>query len=158
MPISRGLAAILMTALLGGPALSQEDGSSGQSAPDRQGGQALEQSAGAQEQESLKVYFETGGVEIGASQGETLDQAARLFREGNPYVMILSGAADTVGPASLNLDLSVARARAVAEGLEARGIPVGRLQVVGRGNSDLPVSTGPGVSERQNRVVEISWR
>ncbi len=150
MTISRILAATLATALLGGPALAQEGNASAS------GSSRAQQDA--QEQEALKVYFDTGGATIGTRQTETLDQAARLFREGNPYVMILSGAADTVGPADLNLDLSLARARAVAEGLELRGIPVDRLQVVGRGNTDLPVSTGPGVSERQNRVVEISWR
>ncbi len=112
----------------------------------------------AAEQEALQVYFETGRAAIEGEQAAVLDQAARLFREGNPYVMILSGATDTTGPAEVNLDLSLARARAVAEGLEARGIPVDRLQVLGRGTTDLPVETGPDVEERENRVVEITWR
>ena len=90
--------------------------------------------------ESLKVYFDTGSASIGADQGKTLDQAARLFRDGNPIVMIVSGGADTVGPPDFNLALSVERAQAVVRGLSERGIPVGRLQVLGRGISELEVT------------------
>ena len=101
--------------------------------------------AGAQEApESLKVYFDTGSASIAADQSASLDQAARLFRDGNPIVMIVAGVADTVGPAELNLDLSVARAESGAKGLADRGIPAGRLQVLGRGNSELEVETHPG--------------
>ena len=39
-----------------------------------------------------------------------------------------------------------------------RGIPVGRLQVVGRGNSELEVDTADDVAERENRIAEITWR
>ncbi len=109
-------------------------------------------------EEGLKVYFETGSASIGASQNDILDQAARTFREGSPFVMILAGGADTVGPAALNLDLSLRRANAVADALTARGIPIDRLQVLGRGNSELEVATEKGVPEPENRVVEITWR
>ena len=108
--------------------------------------------------ESLKVYFDTGSASIGADQDETLDQAARLFRDGNPIVMIVSGGADTVGPPDLNLALSVERAEAVARGLSERGLPAGRLQVLGRGISELEIDTAPGVAEPENRVAEITWR
>ena len=108
--------------------------------------------------ESLKVYFETGSANIGADQAQTLDQAARLFRDGNPIVMIVSGVADTVGPPDVNLALSVERAEAVVQGLTDRGIPVGQLQVIGRGNSELEVDTEADVAEPENRIAEITWR
>ena len=115
--------------------------------------------ASAQEApESLKIYFPIGSAAVGTDQRDTLDQAARLFREGDPIVMIVAGGADTLGPPDTNLDLSLRRAAAVADGLAARGIPVDRLQVLGRGNSELPVETQDGVAERENRYVEISWR
>ena len=115
--------------------------------------------AGAQDApESLKVYFPSGGAQVLQAQSDTIDQAARLFREGNPFVMILAGGADTVGVAERNLDLSLRRARAVADALVARGIPVDRLQVLGRGNSELAVDTGAGIANAENRVVEITWR
>lgn len=106
----------------------------------------------------LRVFFETGSAHVGADQEATLDQAARTFRDGDPFVMILTGSSDTVGDADLNLDLSLRRARAVAAGLTARGIPIERLQVLGRGESELEVETAEGVPEERNRMVEISWR
>ena len=115
--------------------------------------------AGAQEApESLMIYFPLGGAAVSADQRDALDQAARLFRDGDPIVMIIAGGADTIGSPDRNLDLSVARAEAVADGLVARGIPADRLQVVGRGNTELPVETQDGVAERENRYVEITWR
>lgn len=108
--------------------------------------------------EAVKVYFQTGSAHIAADQTAALDTAARLFREGAPYVMIVSGGADTVGAPVANLDLSVRRAAAVVEGLVDRGIPVERLQIVGRGNSELEVQTAGNVPEPENRVVEITWR
>ncbi len=109
-------------------------------------------------EEGLKVYFDSGTARVSADQVAVLDQAARLFREGSPIVMILSGSADTVGAAGSNLDLSIRRASAVAEGLVDRGIPAERLQVLGRGNSELVVATGDGVDNAENRSVTITWR
>jgi outer membrane protein OmpA-like peptidoglycan-associated protein len=112
----------------------------------------------AEEQDSLKVYFESGSDAVGEDQRATLDQAARLFRDGSPIVMIVAGGADTVGAPDSNLDLSVRRAQAVVDGLVARGIPADRLQLLGRGNSELAVETPTGVDSRENRIVEITWR
>ncbi|MEC7259008.1 MAG: OmpA family protein [Pseudomonadota bacterium] len=114
--------------------------------------------AADQDAASLKVYFASGSARVQADQAATLDIAARTFRDGNPLVMIVSGGADTVGDPGENLDLSLRRAASVAEGLVARGIPVTRLQVLGRGNSELRIPTEPGVPEEGNRIVEISWR
>lgn len=107
---------------------------------------------------SLKVYFTTGSSRIDLDQSETLDRAARTFRDGNPFVMIVSGLADTVGSPDDNLALSVKRASSVARALAERGIPFERLQILGRGNSDLDVRTDDDIAEAGNRVVEISWR
>ena len=120
---------------------------------------ATQEAPAAQAEEKfLTVLFPSGSSAIDAGQTATLDQAARTFRDGAPFVMIVSGGADTVGNPERNLDLSLRRAKAVAEQLAARGIPVDRLQVLGRGNSELDVATGEGVAEPKNRSVIISWR
>ena len=106
----------------------------------------------------LKVYFPSGSATISPDQAETLDRAVRTFREGDPFVMIVAGGADKVGDPAVNLSLSLQRATAVATALTNRGIPIERLQVLGRGNSELQVATPDGVAEEENRVVEISWR
>lgn len=119
---------------------------------------AVPASAQTEGPDPLRIFFPTGSSDISGEGQTTLDEAARLFREGNPIVMIVAGGTDTVGPAELNLQLSLNRAEAVAGGLAARGIPVDRLQVHGRGASELAVETGDDVANRENRVVEISWR
>ena len=125
-------------------------------------GPAMAQTASGTEQgqelDSLKLYFRTGSARVDADQEATLDQAARLFREGSPLVMIVTGGADTVGEAYGNLNLSLDRAQAVVDGLVNRGVPAERLQILGRGVSELAVETGAGVDNRENRVAEITWR
>jgi outer membrane protein OmpA-like peptidoglycan-associated protein len=112
----------------------------------------------AEETPWLKVYFASGSATISPDQAETLDRAVRTFRAGDPFVMIVAGGADKVGNPSQNLSLSIQRATAVATALTNRGIPIERLQVLGRGNSELQVATPDGIAEEENRVVEISWR
>ena len=72
--------------------------------------------------------------------------------------MIVAGSSDTTGTPAQNLQLSQARANAVARGMAARGIPAERTQILAKGVTALPVPTGPGVAEPQNRRVEITWR
>lgn len=114
--------------------------------------------APAETPDGLVLLFGSGSAQVTADQQKQLDQASRLYRDGNPTVMIITGNADTVGDPANNLDLSIRRARAVADGLVARGIPVGRLQVLGQGNSDLPIVTEDEVPNADNRSVRITWR
>lgn len=122
------------------------------------GALAHAQDTGEPAKAGLSILFDTGLSKIRPDQAVKLDQAARTFRAGNPIVMIVAGSADTVGDARENLDLSIRRARVVADGLVARGIPVDRLQILGRGVSELPVPTSEGVSNEANRSVSITWR
>ena len=108
--------------------------------------------------DALDLYFDTGSATIRPQDMKLLDQASRLYSEGKPIVMIVSGSADLVGPPGLNLQLSQARADNVVRGLVERGIPVERFQVLAKGVSDLPVATGTDVVEPRNRRVEITWR
>jgi outer membrane protein OmpA-like peptidoglycan-associated protein len=108
--------------------------------------------------ESLVLYFDLGSAEVRSQDEVLLDQASRLYRDGNPIVMIVAGSADTVGVPERNLLLSQQRADAVLRGLIARGIPAGRFQLVAKGETELAVATADDVSEQRNRRVEITWR
>ncbi len=119
---------------------------------------AQEAETAAKPEDGITVLFPSGQARLRPSQNAQLDRAARLFRDGNPVVMVVTGTADTVGDPSSNLDLSIDRARAVAGGLVARGIPIERLQVLGQGNSDLPVTTDDEVPLAENRSARITWR
>ena len=68
-----------------------------------------------------------------------LDQAARLFREGNPVVMTVSGHSDRQGREYENLLLSARRAETVKQALVARGIPAARLRNHWMARIDPPV-------------------
>jgi len=133
------------TFLVGAPAVAQTQDSSGAnpapSAPS-----------------SLVLHFDSGSATVRPQDASLLDQASRLYRAGNPIVMIVTGSADTTGSAAVNLRLSQLRANNVLQGLVARGIPVGRFQVLAKGQTDLVVPTPPNVAEERNRRVEITWR
>lgn len=108
--------------------------------------------------QALRIYFGPGASAVGRDGRAVLDQAARLFREGDPLVMTVSGQADTTGDPRRNLLLSQARATAVARGLMDRGIPASRLEIVAKGEADLLVKTADGVAQPENRAVIITWR
>jgi outer membrane protein OmpA-like peptidoglycan-associated protein len=107
---------------------------------------------------SLVLYFDAGSATVRQQDIALLDQASRLYRAGNPIVMIVTGSADTTGSAAANLSLSQQRANNVLRGLVARGIPVERFQVIAKGQTDPVVPTPAETSEERNRRVEITWR
>ena len=115
-------------------------------------------SEGGEPAGKLVLLFATGSAAVDAQNVAVLDKASRLYREGKPIIMIVSGSTDTTGSAAQNLLLSQERADAVARGLLARGIPAGRTQILAKGETNLPVPTPQGVAEAQNRRVEITWR
>jgi len=114
--------------------------------------------APAKAPDALVVYFDTGSATVRPADTAVLDHASRLYRDGKPIVMIVSGSTDAVGPAEVNLRLSQARADAVLQGLVARGIPAERFQVLAKGETDPAVPNPPNTPVPQNRRVEITWR
>ncbi len=113
---------------------------------------------GAQPKGKLVFLFGTGSASLDAHHEALLDKASRLYREGRPIIMIVSGSADAVGSPKENLLLSLKRALAVGDGLMARGIPAERTQILAKGETNPAIQTARGVSEAENRRVEITWR
>lgn len=113
---------------------------------------------GADAAGKLVLLFATGSSGLDARNEAILDQASRLYREGRPIIMIVSGSADAVGSPEENLLLSQRRANAVARGLMVRGIPAERTQILAKGETNPAVPAQRGVPEAQNRRVEITWR
>ncbi len=113
---------------------------------------------GAEAAGKLVLLFETGNASLNARNEAILDQASRLYREGRPIIMIVSGSTDAVGFPAENLQLSQRRANVVARGLLLRGIPAERTQILAKGETNPAVPAQRGVPEAQNRRVEITWR
>ena len=108
--------------------------------------------------DKLVILFPDGSARIGDTGASTLDQASRLYRAGNPIVMIVTGTTDATGDATQNLTLSERRARAVLNGLVERGVPIAKLQLLAAGSTVPAVDAPSGASAPENRRVEISWR
>ena len=113
---------------------------------------------GAEPSGKLVLLFETGSAALDSRNEAILDEASRLYREGRPIIMTVTGGTDSVGQPAQNLLLSQRRANAVARGLLARGLPAERTQIVAKGETNPTVPTARGVAEQQNRRVEITWR
>ena len=113
---------------------------------------------GAEPAGKLVLLFNTGASALDSRNDAILDQASRLYREGQPIIMMVSGSTDAVGQPAENLLLSQRRATAVVRGLIARGIPAERTQILAKGESNPAVPGQRGVPEPQNRRVEITWR
>ena len=108
--------------------------------------------------DSLVLYFTSGSSAIRPQDRPLLDQASRLYRDGHPVTMIVTGGADSVGSPDGNLHLSEMRAQNVLQELVQRGIPAARFQLLAKGVTDQPVTAPEGTPEQGNRRVEIRWR
>jgi len=115
-------------------------------------------SEGATPSGKLVLLFDTGSAALDAHNEAILDKASRLYREGRPIIMIVSGSTDSVGAPAQNLLLSQQRANSVARGLIARGIPAERTQILAKGETNPAVQAPRGTPEAQNRRAEITWR
>ena len=113
---------------------------------------------GAEAAGKLVLLFGTGSSTLDPRNQATLDQASRLYREGRPIIMTVSGGSDAVGQPAQNLLLSQRRATAVVRGMIARGIPAERTEILAKGETNPAVPAQRGVPEPQNRRVEITWR
>jgi outer membrane protein OmpA-like peptidoglycan-associated protein len=102
------------------------------------------------------LYFVEGGTQL---TPESLPTLERLRQAITPTSDVqITGHTDTTGDPAGNDRLSLDRASQVREGLVAQGLPVGNARVTGRGQRELRVKTGQGVSEPQNRRVEVIVR
>jgi len=108
----------------------------------------------ARKREVLRVTFPFGKTALTAEAIDTVDQAADLLRKGG-YTALLTGHADSKGPASANQAVALARAQAVADRLLGRGVDRALLRVESSG-ADAPVATNESAAGRAaNRRVDI---
>ena len=101
------------------------------------------------------VLFATDSAAVsGASRSNLTALARNLQNYPNSTVNVI-GHTDDVGEAAYNQDLSQRRASAVAQVLISNGVSAGRINAVGRGESQ-PVATNLTAEGRQaNRRVEV---
>lgn len=107
---------------------------------------------------SYLLYFQSGGSELTPESVQTLAELQRDAQgRAAPEIRVI-GHTDRLGSAAANEALSLQRAQAIAEKLQASGIRARHVELVGRGELDLLVPTADEVDEPRNRRVEVSIR
>jgi outer membrane protein OmpA-like peptidoglycan-associated protein len=102
------------------------------------------------------LYFVEGTTQVTPESAATLDQLRHSITPTSDVQ--ITGYTDTTGDAASNDKLSLDRATQVRAALVQEGLPVENARVTGRGERDLRVPTGQGVSEPLNRRVEVIVR
>ena len=102
------------------------------------------------------LYFIEGTTQITPASQATLEELRKVVTPTSDVQ--ITGHTDTTGDSALNDKLSIDRAVQVRAALVQDGLPVGNARVTGRGERELRVPTGPGVSEPLNRRVEVIIR
>jgi outer membrane protein OmpA-like peptidoglycan-associated protein len=102
------------------------------------------------------LYFIEGTTQISPDSAATLDELRKVVTPTSDVQ--ITGHTDTTGDPASNDKLSLARAVEVRAALVQDGLPVANAKVTGRGERELRVKTGEGVSEPLNRRVEVIIR
>lgn len=102
------------------------------------------------------VLFRTGAARLDSQYRPLVDLAVDLMRAEPTSTLMVVGHTDDVGPEDANLRLSLLRANAVADLVEAHGIDRDRLTIEGRGESEPLESNDTREGRAVNRRVEFS--
>lgn len=101
------------------------------------------------------VLFDTNGDTLKPGADDMVSRLAQ-FLQNHPDIKVrIEGHTDSTGSDDYNQALSQRRANAVATALEGRGIPVQRIEAVGRGKSAPVAGNDTAAGRQQNRRVEI---
>lgn len=102
------------------------------------------------------ITFSFDDATLNASFRPTLDRLASTMNEYNQNTITIAGHTDSRGTDSYNMNLSRARANAVANYLTSRGVSSSRLNVVGYGESRPIADNNSDYGRQQNRRVELT--
>lgn len=101
------------------------------------------------------VLFDFDEAQLKPGASSTIDQLAEFLNEYPERELVIEGHTDSVGPDQYNEQLSLRRAGAVAMALEQRGVPDGRLETRGIGESSPVANNDTTAGRQQNRRVEV---
>lgn len=101
-----------------------------------------------------RLYFDSGSAVVSEFGELALRQAMHAYRSGRTRVVV-TGYADTLGPAAANQRLSERRAESVARALVRLGVRWSDIEMVGRGELELARPTPDGQSEPLNRHATV---
>lgn len=108
--------------------------------------------------QSILFYFEPGTAEITQASKEQADEVIKIVSAYEPASIEIIGHSDRSGEAQKNYELALERAHVVEAFLREKKVNLERLNVLSHGENDPIVPTEDGVSEPQNRRVEVFIR
>ena len=102
------------------------------------------------------LYFKDDSEELTPDAEVLLTEVFRTMRDRGALDISVIGHTDTIGARDYNYQLSLRRARKVADLLAAQGVAQNILDIESHGENNLLVKTGDEVREPRNRRVEIT--
>lgn len=117
---------------------------------------ALAVPASAQEVRKWTIHFGENETTLSPADRATLGAAIEMAQECEKASVSLTGYDDTTHPPLKADEVSMARAETVRKTIVDAGGVNAEFKMDARGRRQLPVPTPDGVSERQNRRVDIS--
>lgn len=107
---------------------------------------------------SMLFHFEEGTADLTESSKNQVEELIRLISSRDPAAIDIIGHSDRAGDADKNYQLALERAQMVKKYLVERNVTLDRSSVTSYGENDPIIPTEDGVSEPQNRRVEVIVR
>jgi outer membrane protein OmpA-like peptidoglycan-associated protein/tetratricopeptide (TPR) repeat protein len=101
------------------------------------------------------IFFDTGKSTLRPESNTELDRLVKLLKDVPKLKIEISGHTDNTGSATLNNELSKARAEAVVTYLKSKGITADRLTSEGYGSSQPIASNNTTAGKQENRRTEF---
>ena len=101
------------------------------------------------------VLFSTGKATLQPGAHLQLDRLASYLKDHPKQRVLIEGSTDSTGSAAYNQKLSGARAQAVAQALQLRGVQQDQYQTIGLGEAYPVASNDTSAGRQQNRRVDI---
>jgi OmpA-OmpF porin, OOP family len=108
-----------------------------------------------QQSRTFVLFFDFDRATLTPGALNIVKEAANAAKASGNARIICTGHTDSSGAPAYNMALSLRRASAVKEALVRDGVPDASIDVLGRGEDALRVTTGDAKREPQNRRVEI---
>lgn len=107
---------------------------------------------------SLLFYFEPTTSELTQASKDQIRELVRVIETHEPAAIDIIGHTDRAGESDKNYELALNRAKEVEKFLMDQHVVLSRCNVVSHGEDDPVIVTEDGVSESQNRRVEVIVR
>ena len=106
----------------------------------------------------MLFHFEPGTADLTESSKNQVNDLIQLISSHEPAAVDIIGHSDRAGDADKNYLLALERAKTVEQYLLEHNVKLDRSSVTSYGENDPIVLTEDGVSEPQNRRVEVIVR